>query len=281
MLRRAGHTEASIDLLKLAGLPPAAVISELMATDGSMLRGEAVTRFAQKHGMPVVRVADIVAYRRSAERLIEPAGVASLPTVYGTFRAIAYRSLIDGTEHLALVMGDVPAFDSGDTGVIVRVHSECLTGDSLGSLRCDCGSQLDAALRLIAEEGRGVLIYLRGHEGRGIGLAHKLRAYEVQQHGYDTVDANVKLGLPVDSREYGIGSQMLADLGVRRLRLISNNPSKFAGIEGHGLSIVGRVPLPPLVTNENLSYLTTKRDRMGHLLSLAPDGTEGYTSARS
>ncbi len=280
VLRRAGHTEASIDLLKLAGLPPTAVISELMDADGSMLRGEAVTAFARKSGLLVVRVADIVAYRRSSERLIEPAGVASLPTVYGTFRAIAYRSLIDDTEHLALVMGDVTVSGGGDNDILVRVHSECLTGDTLGSLRCDCGSQLDAALRMIAEEGRGVLIYLRGHEGRGIGLAHKLRAYELQQHGYDTVDANLKLGLPVDSREYGIGSQMLADLGVRRLRLISNNPSKFAGIEGHGLTIVGRVPLPPLVTNENHGYLKTKRDRMGHLLSLAPDGTEGYTPPR-
>jgi 3,4-dihydroxy 2-butanone 4-phosphate synthase/GTP cyclohydrolase II len=274
VLRRAGHTEASIDLLKLAGLPPAAVISELMAVDGSMLREEAVTAFAKQNELPVVRVADIVAYRRSSERLIEPAGVATLPTSYGTFRAIAYRSLIDDTEHLALVMGDVTAAGAGDIDVLVRVHSECLTGDTLGSLRCDCGSQLEAALRLIADEGRGVLIYLRGHEGRGIGLAHKLRAYELQQHGYDTVDANLKLGLPVDSREYGIGSQMLADLGVRRLRLISNNPSKFAGIEGHGLTIVGRVPLPPLVTDENHSYLKTKRDRMGHLLSLAPDGTD-------
>lgn len=268
VLKRAGHTEASVDLLRLAGLPEVAVIGELVAADGSMMRGETVAEFAVEHGIPVVRVADLVAYRLSSDHLVEVAGAANLPTPFGTFRAIAYRSRLDGTEHLALVMGDVSARGAPDDGVLVRVHSECLTGDALGSLRCDCGSQLEAAMRLIGEAGRGVVIYLRGHEGRGIGLAHKLRAYGLQESGLDTVQANVELGLPVDSREYGIGAQILADLGVRQIRLISNNPCKFAGIEGHGLSILGRVAIPPSVTSENLAYLQTKRTRLGHLIDI-------------
>lgn len=268
VLKRAGHTEAAVDLLTLAGQQPVGVISELVATDGSMLGGPELRRFARDHGLPLVSVAALVAYRRGTERLVLPVANASLPTTYGEFRAVAYRSVVDGAEHLALVKGDVSAGSADDSGVLVRMHSECLTGDALGSRRCDCGSQLASALKLIADEGRGVLVYLRGQEGRGIGLGHKLRAYELQEAGLDTVDANVQLGLPIDSREYGIGAQILADLGVRKLRLMSNNPSKFTGIEGHGLSIVGRVALATEVTPENVRYLLAKQRRLGHLLTL-------------
>jgi 3,4-dihydroxy 2-butanone 4-phosphate synthase/GTP cyclohydrolase II len=266
VLRRAGHTEATVDLLRLAGLPEIGAISELVDTDGSMLRGRRVLEFAEEHGLPVLAIADLVRYLRRTTSLVERSGSAAMPTAHGQFRAIAYRGVLDGIEHLALVCGDVSTEAANRRGVLVRVHSECLTGDVIGSLRCDCGSQLHNGLDAIAREGCGVLVYLRGHEGRGIGLGHKLRAYELQEQGYDTVDANGELGLPVDSREYGVGAQILADLGVRNLRLLSNNPAKFGGIAGHGLSIVGRVPLPSAVTAENVRYLRTKRDRMGHVL---------------
>jgi 3,4-dihydroxy 2-butanone 4-phosphate synthase/GTP cyclohydrolase II len=268
VLKRAGHTEASIDLLRLAGVTEVGVISELVDDDGSMLRGPRIEQFAAQHGLVYLTVADLVRYRRGYERLVEPIGSATIPTRFGPFQAIAYRSVQDDVEHLALVRGEVAAHGKDSGGVLVRVHSECLTGDAIGSLRCDCGQQLQDALRIIAEEGCGVVVYLRGHEGRGIGLGHKLRAYALQEEGLDTVDANVKLGLAVDSREYGVGAQIVADLGLRRIRLITNNPSKYGGLEGHDLEIVERVPLGSQITAENINYLRTKRDRMGHLLNL-------------
>ena len=266
VLKRAGHTEATIDLLRIAGVTEVGVISELVSDDGSMMNGPAVTEFAARHHLVTLSVADLVRFRRCTEQLVERVSAAALPTRHGDFRAIAYRSMLDDVDHLALVAGDVATASARGGGVLVRVHSECLTGDVVGSLRCDCGYQLDDALRMIAAEGVGVLLYLRGHEGRGIGLGHKLQAYALQQHGRDTVDANLELGLPVDSREYGIGAQMLADLGVRRIRLITNNPAKYGGLEGYDLEIVARVPAPSVVTAENVAYLRTKRDRMGHLL---------------
>ncbi|MDQ0382302.1 bifunctional 3,4-dihydroxy-2-butanone-4-phosphate synthase/GTP cyclohydrolase II [Amycolatopsis thermophila] len=264
VLVRAGHTEAAVDLTSMAGAGEVAVISELVAGDGSMLRGDGVRAFAEAHDLPVLHVADLVRYRRATEQLVTPVASASMPTVFGDFRAVAYRSTLDGTEHLALVLGDVAAAGHTEAGVLVRVHSECLTGDILGSLRCDCGAQLEQALRAIADEGCGTVVYLRGHEGRGIGLAHKIRAYALQEKGLDTVDANLVQGLPVDSRTYGVGAQILADLGVRRLRLITNNPAKYRGLDGHGLQIAGRVALPVAASPHNVRYLRTKRDRMGH-----------------
>jgi 3,4-dihydroxy 2-butanone 4-phosphate synthase/GTP cyclohydrolase II len=268
VLVRAGHTEAAVDLLTLAGCAPVGLISELVADDGSMLRGDGLRDFVRQHDLPILAIADLVRYRRSTEHLVEHVATAAMPTVFGDFRAMAYRSKLDGTEHLALVMGDVAAAGRAEGGALVRVHSECLTGDMLGSLRCDCGSQLEQALREIAEEGCGVAVYLRGHEGRGIGLAHKIRAYALQEEGLDTVDANAAQGLPVDSRSYGIGAQILGDLGVRRLRLMTNNPAKYGGLDGYGLEIVGRVRLPAAENAHNSRYLRTKRDRMGHDLGL-------------
>ncbi|HET7739075.1 MAG TPA: GTP cyclohydrolase II, partial [Mycobacterium sp.] len=221
------------------------------------------------HGLPMVSIAELVRHRKATERTIEPISESALPTRAGSFRAVAYRSTVDGLEHLALVLGDVAAAGHSSQGVLVRVHSECLTGDVLGSLRCDCGDQLDSAVQAIVDEGCGVLVYLRGHEGRGIGLAHNIRAYALQDDGMDTVEANLAQGLPVDARSYGIGAQILADLGVRRLRLITNNPAKYGGLEGFSLTIVGRVSLPTTVTDQNLRYLSTKRDRMGHNLPSA------------
>jgi len=271
VLVRQGHTEASVDLLRLAGRAEVAVISEIVDEDGSMRRGDSLQAFVAEHGLPMVTIADLVRYRKATERTIEPIAESALPTRIGSsFRAVAYRSLIDGLEHLALVLGDVAAAGRSPDGVLVRVHSECLTGDVLGSLRCDCGDQLHGALRAIADEGCGVLVYLRGHEGRGIGLAHKIRAYALQDDGLDTVEANIAQGLPVDSRSYGVGAQILTELGVRRLRLITNNPAKYTGLDGFALTIVGRVGLPTMVTGHNLRYLRTKRDRMGHDLSSAP-----------
>ncbi|WP_199432055.1 bifunctional 3,4-dihydroxy-2-butanone-4-phosphate synthase/GTP cyclohydrolase II [Qaidamihabitans albus] len=267
VLVRAGHTEAAVDLLTLAGQPPVGVIGEIVAPDGSMARGERLHAFAAEHGLPVLTIADLVRYRRSTERLIEHMATAALPTVFGEFRAVAYRSTLDGTEHLALVRGDVTAADRAESGVLVRVHSECLTGDIVGSLRCDCGSQLEQAMAEIAREGCGVVVYLRGHEGRGIGLAHKIRAYALQEQGFDTVDANLRQGLPVDSRTYGVGAQILADLGVRRLRLITNNPAKYRGLGGHGLEIIGRIGLPTAANPHNVRYLRTKQGRLGHQLA--------------
>ncbi|WP_326567119.1 bifunctional 3,4-dihydroxy-2-butanone-4-phosphate synthase/GTP cyclohydrolase II [Amycolatopsis rhabdoformis] len=275
VLVRAGHTEAAVDLLAMAGAGDVGVISELVAEDGSMLRGAAVAEFAARYDLPLLRIADLVRYRGATERLVEPVASAAMPTAFGDFRAVAYRSVLDGTEHLALVRGDVAAAGQTEAGALVRVHSECLTGDILGSLRCDCGAQLEYALREIAAEGAGAVVYLRGHEGRGIGLAHKIHAYALQEQGLDTVEANLAQGLPVDSRSYGIGAQILADLGVRRLRLITNNPAKYGGLEGYALDIVGRVRLPVAQTPHNVRYLRTKQERMGHDLGVLASGMDG------
>ncbi len=266
VLRRTGHTEAAVDLARMAGLRPAGVICEIVNDDGTMARLPELMRFAAEHSLLIISIADMVAYRRRSERHVERVAEATIPTRHGQFRALCYRSIIDGTEHVALVKGDIA--DGRD--VLVRVHSECLTGDVFGSRRCDCGTQLDAALRMISLEDRGVVLYMRGHEGRGIGLGHKLRAYELQDAGHDTVDANLALGLPADARDYGTGAQILVDIGVRAMRLLSNNPTKRAGLEGYGLEIVERVGLPVTFTPENLGYLTTKRDRMGHDLPGLP-----------
>ncbi|WP_255822243.1 bifunctional 3,4-dihydroxy-2-butanone-4-phosphate synthase/GTP cyclohydrolase II [Amycolatopsis sp. GM8] len=267
-VRRAGHTEAAVDLLKMAGKSPVGVICELVNDDGTMCRPGDLAQFAREHDLPVVTVADLVRYRRATERLVVETGTALLPTTYGICRATAFRSLLDDEEHVALVFGDVTATGPDDPGVLVRVHSECLTGDAFGSLKCDCGTQLDQAMEMIAAEGRGIVVYLRGHEGRGIGLGHKLRAYALQERGRDTVDANRDLGLPVDKRQYGVGATIVAALGARRIRLITNNPAKYGGLQGFDLEIAGRVDIPPVVTSENLSYLRTKRDRMGHDIRL-------------
>ena len=260
VLRRTGHTEAAVDLARLAGLRPAGVVCEIVHDDGSMMRAPALRAFADEHRLLMISIADLVHYRRHTERSVVRAAETVLPTGYGDFRAVGYRSTLDGVEHVAFVRGDIA--DGAD--VLVRVHSECLTGDVFGSLRCDCGPQLHAALAAVAAEDRGVVLYMRGHEGRGIGLVHKLQAYQLQDGGADTVDANLELGLPADARDYGTGAQILADLGVRSMRLLSNNPAKRAGLEGYGLEIVGRVPLPVHPTVQNLFYLQTKRDRMGH-----------------
>jgi 3,4-dihydroxy 2-butanone 4-phosphate synthase/GTP cyclohydrolase II len=260
VLRRTGHTEAAVDLARLAGLRPAGAICEIVHDDGSMMRAPALRAFADEHSLLMISIADLVAYRRRTERTVERVADTVVPTRHGDFRAVGYRATLDGTEHLALVRGDLG--DGRD--VLVRVHSECVTGDVFGSLRCDCGPQLQAALLRVAEEGRGVVLYMRGHEGRGIGLLSKLQAYQLQDAGTDTVDANLQLGLPADARDYGTGAQILADLGVRSMRLLTNNPDKRAGLEGYGLEIVERVPLPPHATPQNLRYLETKRDRMGH-----------------
>ncbi|TDD33692.1 bifunctional 3,4-dihydroxy-2-butanone-4-phosphate synthase/GTP cyclohydrolase II [Saccharopolyspora elongata] len=274
VLVRAGHTEATVDLLRFAGRRPVGIISELIGDDGEMLRGAALTAFAQDHDLPVLAIADLIRYRRATEELVEPVANSTMPTVFGDFEAIAYRWHVDGAEHLALVMGDIAAATRSERGVLARVHSECLTGDILGSLRCDCGTQLEQAMRAVAEEGCGVIVYLRGHEGRGIGLAHKIRAYALQELGLDTVDANTAQGLPVDSRSYGAGAQILAHLGVRRLRLITNNPAKYDDLDGDALEIVERVALPAVETPQNLRYLRTKRDRMGHAFA-SPATTAG------
>jgi 3,4-dihydroxy 2-butanone 4-phosphate synthase/GTP cyclohydrolase II len=266
VLVRAGHTEAAVDLARLAGLTPAGVIAEIVNDDGSMARLPALRAFADTHGLALVSIADLIAWRRRTESLVEKVASTRLPTKYGEFLAVGYRGLIDGVEHVALVRGQVGA----GLEVLVRVHSECLTGDVLGSLRCDCGPQLDAALRTIADSGRGIVLYMRGHEGRGIGLMHKLAAYQLQDNGRDTVDANLDLGLPADARDYGLGAQILVDLGVRTMRLLTNNPTKRAGLEGFGLEIVEQLPLEVHATPENLRYLQTKRDRMGHDLSGLP-----------
>lgn len=262
VLRRAGHTEAAVDLARLAGLTPAGVLCEVVNEDGTMARLPQLRAFADAHGLKLVSIADLIAHRRRRERLVRRVAEASLPTEYGRFRIAAYESDVDGRVHVALVAGEV-----GDgERILVRVHSECLTGDVFGSLRCDCGTQLHDALRQIGDEGRGVLVYIKGHEGRAIGLTHKLQAYRLQEHGLDTVEANLELGFPPDPRDYGIGAQILHDLGVRSMRLLTNNPAKRAGLEGYGLSIAERVPLETTPTDENLAYLRAKRERMGHLL---------------
>lgn len=270
VLRRAGHTEAAVDLVRLAGLGPVAALSELVHDDGETMRGGDCAVFARDHGLPIVTVRDLIAYRRSREKYVERTTERILPTEFGEFTAVGYRNALDDIGHVALVAGDI-----GDgERILVRVHSECLTGDILGSLRCDCGAQLQNALRAVAEEGRGVVLYLRGHEGRGIGLLHKLQAYQLQDSGRDTVDANLDLGLPADARDYGIGAQILADLGVRSMRLLSNNPAKRAGLEGYGLSIVDRVPLRVEPNAHNERYLATKESRMGHDLGVGDPGEE-------
>jgi len=264
VLRRPGHTEAAVDLARLAGLRPAGVLCEIVSqkNEGDMARRDELEVFAAEHELQLITIADLIAYRRRFEKQVERVAEARIPTRHGTFRAVGYDSLLDGMEHIAMVYGEIG--DGED--ILVRVHSECLTGDVFGSLRCDCGPQLDAALQRVAEEGRGIVLYIRGHEGRGIGLMHKLQAYQLQDAGHDTVEANLALGMPADARDYGTGAQILADLGVRSMRLLTNNPAKRAGLEGYGLRVVGRVPLPIRPNPENLRYLTTKRDRMGHEL---------------
>ncbi|GAA5018536.1 bifunctional 3,4-dihydroxy-2-butanone-4-phosphate synthase/GTP cyclohydrolase II [Kitasatospora paranensis] len=266
VLVRPGHTEAAVDLSRLAGLAPAGAIAEVVNDDGTMARLPELVAFAREHGLAIISIEDLIAYRRRTELHVGRAAVTALPTEYGDFTAVGYKGTIDGVEHLALIAGGLDADGRLPEGedVLVRLHSECLTGDVLGSLRCDCGPQLQASLRQVAEAGRGVVLYLRGHEGRGIGLAHKLRAYELQEQGRDTVDANLDLGLPADARDYSIGAQMLADLGVRSLTLLSNNPHKQAALTEHGLKVKGRLPVAVHVGEHNERYLRTKRDRMGH-----------------
>jgi len=262
VLVRPGHTEAAVDLAVLAGLRPAGAICEIVSSTniGEMARLPELQVFADEHNLALISIADLVAYRRAREVQVTRVADARLPLPQGHFRAVGYLSKVTGRELIALVHGDIA--DGHD--VLVRVHSECLTGDVFGSLRCDCGPQLHAALDAVVAEGRGVVLYIRGHEGRGIGLLEKLRAYELQDEGADTVDANLLLGLPADSREYGTGAQVLADLGIKSMRLLTNNPAKRAGLEGYGLHVVGRVPLAVSINPENVRYLTTKRDRMGH-----------------
>jgi 3,4-dihydroxy 2-butanone 4-phosphate synthase/GTP cyclohydrolase II len=263
VLKRAGHTEAALDLARLAGLYPAGVLCELVnETKDDMARRPELERFAAEHGLLLISIADLVRYRRRNEKLVKRVGEARIPTRWGDFTCYAYESVLDGQQHVALVRGAV----QGQDNVLVRVHSECLTGDAFGSLRCDCGPQLDESMRRIAEEDLGVVVYLRGHEGRGIGIGHKLQAYALQEQGHDTVDANLALGMPVDSREYGIGAQILVDLGITTMRTLTNNPAKRGGLEGFGLTITERVPLLTTPNPENIAYLRTKRERMGHLL---------------
>ncbi|MFF5342970.1 bifunctional 3,4-dihydroxy-2-butanone-4-phosphate synthase/GTP cyclohydrolase II [Streptomyces althioticus] len=260
VLERDGHTEAAVDLARLAGLRPAGAIVEIAGEDGRMLRLPELVPFARKHGLSIISIEDLIAYRRGSEPTVRREAEVRLPTAHGTFTAYGFRSTVDGVEHVALVHGDLG--DGGD--VLVRMHSECLTGDVFGSQRCDCGPQLDASLDRIQEEGRGVVVYLRGHEGRGIGLMSKLRAYELQERGRDTLDANLELGLPADARDYAAGAQILADLGVRSVRLMTNNPDKSDALARHGIDVVRREPMPVTASEHNLRYLRTKRDRMGH-----------------
>jgi 3,4-dihydroxy 2-butanone 4-phosphate synthase/GTP cyclohydrolase II len=267
VLRRAGHTEASVDLARLAGLAPAAVICEIAQADGEMARMSSLIDFAREHGLSLTTISDLIAHRRESEKLVERVSEARVPLEQGAFTAVGYRDLVDGTEHLALVLDDVRE----RPGVLVRMHSECLTGDVFGSRRCDCGGQLNLALDLIAREGRGAVVYLRGHEGRGIGLLNKLHAYRLQDEGADTVQANLELGHPADRRDYGIGMQILDDLGIREMRLLTNNPAKRAGLEGFGLSVIERVPLITDPTPENVRYLNAKRQKLGHLLDATQD----------
>src|SRR5579871_3841278 len=263
VLRRPGHTEAAVDLARLAGLPEAGVLAEVVNDDGTMARLPELREFATAHGLALISIEQLIDYRRRTERVLSRQAQTRLPNAFGHWQALGYRHEIDGTEHVALVLGDV----AGGTGVLTRLHSECLTGDVFGSLRCDCGAQLEAAMAAIAAEGRGAVLYLRGHEGRGIGLLSKLQAYELQDGGADTVDANLELGLPVDAREYSVAAQLLDDLGIRSVRLLTNNPAKVAALAEHGFGVT-RIPLPPLTTPYNLRYLTTKRDRLGHQITV-------------
>jgi 3,4-dihydroxy 2-butanone 4-phosphate synthase/GTP cyclohydrolase II len=271
VLKRAGHTEAGVDLARLAGCEPAAIICEIQNDDGTMMRLPDLRKFCAEHNLLLSSIAQLIEYRRHNERLVERMGEAQVPTEFGTFTCVAYKSTIDSIEHLAFVKGDI----TSDEPILVRVHSECLTGDVFGSRRCDCGPQLATAMQMVDEAGAGVIVYLRGHEGRGIGIGHKIRAYSLQDEGFDTVDANTELGLPIDSREYGIGAQILADLGVRQLRLMTNNPAKYGGLGGYGLSVVERVALNTVPTPENEAYLRTKRERMGHHIDMHDGKGEG------
>jgi len=261
VLQRAGHTEATVDLVKLAGCRPIGVICEIMSDDGSMARLPELLRFAKKHRLKICTIADLIQFRRTREKLVERMEVVKMPTDYGDFNLYLYRSKLDGQHHLALVCGDV----AGKSNVLVRVHSECLTGDVFGSQRCDCGPQLQQAMRQVAEAGSGVIVYMR-QEGRGIGLAPKIKAYKLQEQGYDTVEANQKLGFSMDLREYGLGAQILTDLGLKTIRLLTNNPRKVVGLEGYGLKIVEQVPIKIRPNPHNATYLKTKREKLGHLL---------------
>jgi 3,4-dihydroxy 2-butanone 4-phosphate synthase / GTP cyclohydrolase II len=261
VLERAGHTEASIDLARLAGLNPAGVICEVMNDDGTMARVPDLVPYCERHGLRMVTVADLIAYRRRNDKLVERVVETNLPTAFGEFTAVGYRSMVDHKHHVAMVKGEV----AGEPDVLVRVHSECLTGDVFHSLRCDCGEQLESALAMIEREGQGVLLYL-AQEGRGIGLLNKLRAYKLQEDGLDTVDANLKLGLPADLRDYGIGAQILVDLGLSSIRILTNNPKKIIGMEGYGLSVTDQVPIQSVPNPHNEAYLRAKRERLGHTL---------------
>ncbi len=267
MLRRPGHTEAAVDLARLAGLTPAGVLAEVVNDDGTMSRPPALRAFADEHGLVLISIAQLIDYRRHTERMVRREVETRLPNAHGQWRALGYLNSVDGTEHIALVYGDLG--DGQD--VLARMHSECLTGDVLGSRRCDCGAQLEAAMAAVAAEGRGIVCYLRGHEGRGIGLLSKLRAYQLQDGGADTVDANLELGLPADARDYSIGAQILADAGVRSVRLLTNNPAKVAGLAACGIEVRAMVSLPVAPTPENLRYLTAKRDRLGHRIDGLPE----------
>lgn len=270
VLQRAGHTEAAVDLTRLAGLTPAGVIGEIVNDDGTMKRGDDLRTFADEHGLAMISIADLITYRRVHEQQFVRSAETRLPTEFGVFTAYGYRDVIDGSEHIALVHGDI----STGTDILTRLHSECLTGDVLGSARCDCGPQLQAAMARITEHGSGVVVYLRGHEGRGIGLLAKLNAYELQDHGRDTVDANLDLGLAVDARDYAGGAQMLRDLGVSSVRLLTNNPTKVQALEVYGVQVSERLPLAIEPTTESLRYLQTKAERMGHdLPGLTSDRT--------
>jgi 3,4-dihydroxy 2-butanone 4-phosphate synthase/GTP cyclohydrolase II len=267
VLERAGHTEAAVDLARLAGMYPAGVICEIMNPDGTMARRPQLEKVAADFGLKMVTVADLIRYRRRTERLVERTSTVSLPTVFGEFVAHGYTSKIDDSTHVALVVGDV----AGKEDVLVRVHSECLTGDVFHSLRCDCGAQLQEAMRRVQEAGQGVVLYIVGHEGRGIGLANKLRAYELQELGADTVEANEALGFPADLRDYGIGAQILVDLGLSSMRLMTNNPTKIVGLEGYGLTVTEQVPLEVAACPQNIRYLRTKREKLDHRLALPDD----------